>query len=373
MDRLDRYLFREWLKVLAMAVLATVGLLLLVDTQDDLPDLRGFGVSTLGILRYYLVLIPTFLPIVLPISILVATLFVLGQFHRHHEITAMRAAGLSLWRITRSLWVAAALLSALLFYLNSSYLPRATEYARTLWNNYRFAEALQREGAPERVGLRYNLTFYNHRDGRLWFINRFNEYNYRAYGVTVSELDPQGREFRRLAANEGYFDDVLGHWVLLEGRITDFDPATDEALRSPSFDRRTFTQLYEEPDLMMFLERRPKELSLFQLTEIVTTLSPREDPRIVDYLIQYFQILLSPLGALISMGLAVPFAVRGVRTNPLVGVSQSVGLFVLYYLLVQLGDTVGRTVFPPFWTAFLPNLAMIALAIFLTWKATRPQ
>jgi lipopolysaccharide export system permease protein len=74
-------------------------------------------------------------------------------------------------------------------------------------------------------------------------------------------------------------------------------------------------------------------------------------------------MLFSTLGPLIVIAIAVPFAVSGVRVNPVVGVSKSIGLFVIYYILSNLATLLGTKGYvEPVWAAAMPNLAMIGLA-----------
>lgn len=372
MSRIDRYVFREWAKVFALTLMAVKGLLVLDDVQSHLPDLLEHGAGVEEIVRYYSLTLPTFLPHVIPLSLLVSILFVLGQRHRYHEITAMRCAGLGLFRITRTLWAAGALLALLLFYLNADWIPRAVEGSRTLRDNLRHEREID-IAVTEDVGIIHNLTFYNHTDGRLWFINRFSERTYRAFGVTISEIRESGaRELRRIVANEGYFDDIEGHWILLRGRETFFSEETGDPVRSLAFAEKVLPDFTEEPDLMKFLEKRPRDLSFFELQRIIVTLSPEEDARVADYARQYYEILFNPLGVLIVVALAIPFSVSGVRANPMVGVSKSLGLFVLYYLTVNTARFLGADYLSPMHSALLPNLMMLAVAGYFFWRATRP-
>ncbi|MCC5804768.1 MAG: LptF/LptG family permease [Opitutales bacterium] len=371
-SRIDRYVFREWAKVFALTLLAVKGLLVLDDVQSNLPDLLDFGAGTEEIIRYYALTLPTYLPHVIPLSVLVSLLFALGQLHRYHEITAMRCAGLGLFRITRSLWAAGAFLALLLFYLNADWIPNAVESSRTLRDNLRYEREIDL-AATEDVGIIHNLTFYNHADGRLWFVNRFSERTYRAYGVTISEIRDSGaREVRRIVANEGYFDDIAGIWVLLRGRETLFSEETGDAVRSIAFEEKVLPDFTEDPELMKFLEKRPRDLSFFELQRIITTLSPEEDARVADYARQYYEILFNPFGVLIIVALAIPFAVSGVRTNPMVGVTKSLGLFVVYYLAVNTTRFLGTDYLSPMHSALLPNLIMLAVAGYFFWRATRP-
>jgi lipopolysaccharide export system permease protein len=309
---------------------------------------------------------------VLPVALLVSLLFTLGQMHRQHETTALLAAGVGIGRMTRVLWLAGLLLGGVLFYLNARLVPWSVEEARRIRDSHRFASELATVANEDEVGLLYNLTFNHHRERRLWFLNRFNEYNYRAFGITVSELDAQGRELRRTMAGEGWYEERPGCWTLLRGRKLEFDPVSGEVVRSLAFANERFAHFTEPPDLMKFLEKRPKDLSLYELGAIVAALDPREDPRAKAYAVQYYGVLFNPLSCLLVVGFAVPFALSGVRTNPFVGVAKASGLFGLYYVAVQAGDILGRGGLDPLWAALLPNGLALAAAVWFYRRAQFP-
>lgn len=370
--RLDLYVFREWLKVFLLSLVAIVGILLLESIQNELQDLLRYGAGLPDILTYYLVLLPSFLPLVIPISLMVSLLFSLGKLHRYREITAMQACGLSIWRISRTLWLAGIVLAYGLFELNGRITPWSVEQSRLIADNLRFASELTDRDQDD-VGLLYNLSFYNHSEDRLWFINRFNEFNYRAFGITISELNEDRVEFRRLVANEGYFEAELGSWRFVNGRIFDFDSETGDPIRSVRFDSESVPAYTENPDLMKFMEKRPKDLSFYELHTILATLDAEADPRVGAYAVAYYGMLLNPLSCLIVVGLAIPFAVAGVRSNPMVGVSKAMGLFFAYYLLVQVSQILGQGRIDPLYAAALPNLIALVLGIYFQYRSTKPQ
>ncbi len=369
----DRYIFIEWLKVFILTLLVLFGLLIISDLQDDLPDLISFGASNGAILRYYLIKIPAFVPVVMPMSFMVSLLFALGQFHRNQEITAMRAAGFSLFQITRSLWLAGVLLAVLLSQMNARLIPWSVEESRNTWNELAFSKALEEDTSETEVGVLYNLTFFNRKDGRLWFLNRFNEYNYRGYGITISWIrESDGMEELRMVANEGYFDDLKGGWTLIRGRETVFEEETGEPVRSLAFEERHLPDFGVGPVLMKALEKRPKDLSLSELKSVVDYLRPAEDPRLAKYAVTFYDRLLSPVSCLIILGLAIPFSVTGVRTNPFVGVSKAMGLLFLYYILLNVAQYVGSSGFSPFWAASIPNLAALGLVGYYFFRLQHP-
>lgn len=364
----DRYLFLEWSKVFFLTLGVILGVLILEDMYDDLPDLLSYGAELPAILVYYLVLLPSFIPLVLPIGFLVSLLISVGTFHKNNEIVALRSSGQSLWRISRSLALAGLALSLLLLYLNAWAVPWSIETSREFSDTLRFANEAATAEIGSEVGLVDNLSFDNASENRLWFMNQFSERAYLGLGVTVYNRDARGREYYRIMAREGVYDEARGYWTFLEGREMTFTD-TGEPLRSVAFDRLEKPVYTEDPGLMLALNKRPKDLSLFEISGILQRVSAKDNPRVNAYRVQYYEILAGPFSCLIMVGLAIPFAVAGVRTNPMVGVSKSIGYFLLFYFLANFFAILGeRQILVPWFAAGFPYLLMLLVGMVFFYR-----
>ncbi len=352
-----------------LALGVVLGILILQNMYDSLPDLLENGASIRQILFYYSLSLPTYLPTILPITFLVSLLFSLGSLHRNNEIIAMRASGASLFRISRSLWGVGLFLSVLVLYLTAAVVPKAVEQSRVFFDNLSF-EADEKDRDEKDVGLVYHLGFDNQKAGRLWFMNRFSERAWLGLGVTVHTRDANNFEVGRISAREAYFDDTLRRWVFIDGRELMIDPETGDPLRTVPFERKEIEEFDEDPSLMLALHKKPKELSLFELRRIIRTLPPEENPVVFSYLVRYYMLLAAPFSCLVVVGIAVPFAVSGVRTNPMIGVSKCMGLFLIFYVLVSMTSILGERQMVPAWlAAWIPNAVMLGMAVVLYRKA----
>src|SRR5262245_30375585 len=127
MRLLDRYLLRELLVPLGYCL---CGFLLLWVSADLCANLRDFGEKKMlasDILEYYMVIVPEILVLVMPIGLLLALLYTLTNHARHHEITAIRAAGVSLWRLSLPYFGVGVLASGILFAINEFWVPDSSE------------------------------------------------------------------------------------------------------------------------------------------------------------------------------------------------------------------------------------------------------
>ncbi|MCF3650900.1 LptF/LptG family permease [Synoicihabitans lomoniglobus] len=369
MTLIDRYVLREWLGSLGLVLGATMGLLLMQSMYDDLGDLLDAGAGGIDIIFYYLVRLPSFLSLVLTLSLLLSLLYTLGRLHRNLEITAMRAAGLGFGRITRVIWVAGVMLCGVTWYLNGTVIPWSVETSRSILQDLR----VRGQGVVERVDqveAVNSVAFDNRRENRVWFMNRYSRYTNRGYGVVVTELDAERREKTRMQAREAWFDTTRGGWVFLNGRETWINPDTGEVQRTLAFDEKVVTHYREDPALMLVFDQKPDDLSFFELERVIAFHRTEDSPKLKQYAVRYFGLLAETLGPLIIISLAIPFAVSGVRVNPAVGVSKSIGLFVIYFVLFKISTAMGsRGMLEPMWAALAPNLIMLLLGLGLMARA----
>ncbi len=365
----DRYILAEWLKVLTLMLGVTLGLLFLEDMYSSFGRLIEYEAGLREILRYYGTLAPSFLPVVLPLSLLLSLLYIMGQFQRNNEFVALRSNGFSLFRITWTIWVAGILFSALYLFFNARLVPWSVEQSRVLRERIEFAHQAE-AGEGERAGVTRNVAFDNRRDGRIWFMNRYSAFAERGFGVTVSVLDEEQRVVRRVMAREAEFDEDRGHWIFRDGRDITFDPETRWAVRSPVFDELAVESFTESPHFMLLLDRRPRDLSLFELREVLEFFADSNGPERNQYAVQYHDILAGALSCLIVVGIAIPFSVTGVRVNPMIGVLKSIGLFLAYFLMHNTTRLLGeREIMDPALSAWLPNALMLAVALWLFHRA----
>ncbi len=360
----DRHIFGEWLKIFSLTLAATLGLLILNEMYGSFGDLVDYRASARQAVRYYGVLVPSFLPVVLPLALLLSLLFSLGNFHRNNELVAYRAGGLSIGRITFTLWVAGAVVSALLLLLNARVVPWSVEESRRVWDNIEFTH-LTETGELEARGVINNLAFDNRQDGRLWKINRFSPHTYRGFGVDVHVLDDERRPVFRILAREAHYEDFRREWVFTEGRLHTYDAETGDLLSAPAFQTHVERDYGETPDLLLLVSKRTRDLSLNELRLLLGIVDPG-DPIAASLAVRYHAIMAASFSGLIIVALAIPFATTGVRVNPMVGVSKSIGLFAFYYLIDNVSRILGEQgALDPLPAAWLPLLVMAVVALLL--------
>lgn len=360
----DRHLLREWLAILGLVVCATLGLLLVQVLYDEFRELRELGARGWDLWRYVMVTVPSYLALVLPLALLVSLMFVLGKLHRANEFTALRAAGVGLMRITAPVWAVGLVACGLSWWLNTRVVPWSVENSAALRNDLKFRKE-SGTLSPDRVGAVYSVGFDNPHGRRMWFFNRYSQFTRKGYGVMVSLLDERRRETERLVAEEAWFDGNRG-WVFQRGRELTFRPDTGELVASVPFTERVEEKFREDPRLMLLIDRKPVDLSLPQLQRLIDYFAVEQNPKGTPYAVRYYGLMADTWAPLIVIAIAIPFAVTGVRVNAAIGVSKSIGLFFLYYILANVASSLAtKQLIEPEWAAWIPNVGMAGLAVWL--------
>ena len=124
---LDRYLLRSFLAALVMALVAFIAIFVILDLFEKLDDFLDRDVPVAIILQYYVYRIPEILLLMLPVGMLLASLFSLGTFARNNEFTAVIAAGISMRRTLAPVILVSFLISAAALFIGEVIAPPAAE------------------------------------------------------------------------------------------------------------------------------------------------------------------------------------------------------------------------------------------------------
>src|SRR5579862_8005709 len=115
---LESYVLFSFFQPLAFGV-AVFSFMLVLDKLFDMADLvLNRGASAWLVLKMFAIFVPTILPLTVPMAFLLASLVTFGRLSQDGEITAVRAAGISLWKISWPILGLAAIVSIMLLPFN---------------------------------------------------------------------------------------------------------------------------------------------------------------------------------------------------------------------------------------------------------------
>jgi lipopolysaccharide export system permease protein len=371
MRLLDRYLLRE---LCVPLIYCLAGFLIFWVSFDLFGDLEDFQNAKLGVgdvARYYLVKTPELLVTVLPVALLLALLYALTNHARHNEMVAMRAAGLSLARISVPYIAVGFLLSVVLFYLNERLVPDSSERAEAIKKG--------REHKSEAELWQHRVNFRNATENRIWNISAFNTATHQMEEPHVEWFLEDGTQKHLIARSGGRTNDM---WFFRDVELysyppnVDFDRAASRPMRTDYVVIRDLTETPEDIQLQLKFQRmnaieaaKRTQLSLAEIHYLREhlELNPRDRALLET---QFHARLAQPWTCLVVALVALPFgASTNSRRNVLVGVASSIFIVFSYFVLLRIGLALGTGGYiPPWLAAWLPNAFFASMGLWLTWK-----
>ncbi len=363
---LDRYLLSEWAKVFTLCLLALGGVQVLSVLYNYAPDFLAWDSDFLTVLEFLALRSLGGVQLLVPVSLLLSVIYVLGSLNRNSELAAIRAAGVGVWRLTAPLWAVGAVLAAGLALAGALWVPDAMEAERELLEREQF-RALRAQGAVAATGGQAEfVSFENSRARRLWLIARLGVTAGQAFEVTVHSFDASGREIRTVTARFAEFRQTAGRWrwTFRDGRDLRFDPSTGSLLSQPKFAVLTPEEFDEDPEVMVLATKDPDRLSFREVSRYVDQAGDRGSAHQSAYVMRYHSILSAPAVCLVVIAVAIPFSVAGGRVSPMIGVAKTFGLFLGFYFLSSVCRAYGESgSIPAVLAAWLPAAAIALWAV----------
>ncbi|HTV41249.1 MAG TPA: LptF/LptG family permease [Candidatus Sulfotelmatobacter sp.] len=365
MRLLDRYLFRELLMPLAVCLIGFQSLIIFITVFTDVGKIQEAKLSFGQMIAYATAASMEFLTIVIPVALLLALLTALTSHARYNELTAMRAAGISLWRICVPYFIVGLIAAGAVFALNESVVPRCTEWA---------SRALNHES--ESGDTVKSFAFTNDRARRKWVVRG----DYRSGSSVVPSPWvtwnlPDG-SMRSLTADRAVRTD--GVWTfynvqefsqadapsmsvpIMETNVLampEFDETPDEIAReiriAHYFDIKSQNATIPVKDIVGYLQWHPN-VSRADRGKLLTDLQER---------------IAMPVTCIVVALIAIPFGAAPGRRNIFVGVAGSIFICLIYFVLQRVSLAFGSSGTWPAWLgAWLPNLFFGAAGLILMMR-----
>lgn len=125
MKKLDWFILKTYLGPLVLTFFIALFILLMQFLWKYVDDLVGKGLEWYIIFELLFYASSTFVPLALPLAILLSSLMMFGTLGEHYELVSMKAAGISLRRIMMPLIIVSLLISGLAFFFSNDILPKA--------------------------------------------------------------------------------------------------------------------------------------------------------------------------------------------------------------------------------------------------------
>jgi lipopolysaccharide export system permease protein len=347
MKILDRYIAAAVVTGTLVALLIVVGLDIFFNVIAQLDNVGRENYTLLTMIQFVALITPQSMYELFPMAALLGSLMGMGGLSANSELVAMRASGLSIWRIIRSVLQVGVLMLIVAVFVGEVVAPVAERQGQQL-----------RTAAMNR-----SVSFLSSRG--LWvrdedrFINARRVFPDNTLGeLTIYEFDDEARLKMVTEAVEAHYQD--GQWVMRDVSQTEF---TQERVLTRHVEQMArATSL--TPDLLGIVALRPENMSIRDIHQFMTYLEDNGlDTRQYQY--AYWGRFMTPLAALVMLFISVPFvfgSLRSVSAGQRVFIGMLVGFG--FYLISQVVNQVGHVfAFNPLLTVLLPGVVFMLFGI----------
>lgn len=356
MRTLDRYITRSLLAPYSGALLIFVSLYIIVDLFANSDEWLRARMPLSMVVDYYLNLIPGLFVLVGPMALLLATLFGLGTLGKNNELTAMKAGGISPYRILLPLLLLSFLLSLFTMFINEVSVPGAARRTNEL-------KRMRRARHPD--SFIYQHVQLDGEAGNIFYIESFDKKKMVLKGLQVLRYSSPGFLESRIDAEEAKWSE--GQWILRQGFRKRYDERGNPVGKSEPL---RILDIEETPQDFSVGERGGEELSFRELRKRLERLERRGfKPR--RELVELHSKASLPLANLIIVLIGIPFALRTRRGGLMTGFGKALGIGLIYLAFFRLGQLLGREVLPPLIGAWLANAVFAAAGMVLIFRARK--
>jgi lipopolysaccharide export system permease protein len=357
LKKIDIYVITHFIKNLLFALLCFVLIFILVDLFENLDKFIDNNIGLGLVLIYYLYFIPEIIKLITPISMLLATLFTAGRMTNFNELTAVKNAGVSLFRFMLPFLYVGIIITGFSIYFNNWLVPEANKNKFSIERNYL--------GKHKNVtGL--NRLYFQDSQNQVILIEQFNENELTANKVSIFLFDSANPTIlkRRVDAEKMKWESVEQkppEWVLYNAVDRELETSNSSIKNYEHIQADALTginKLNLDPKAIIKKQLKPDEMNYSEISDFID--SQVKSGQNVDRIqVDFYSKISFPFSSLIVIIFGISIS-TGSRSRK--GLAMQFGISILvsfvYLGFVKISQTFGYNGdLNPMLTAWLANIA----------------
>lgn len=373
---LSSYIFREFLSFLFYCLLAFIAIFILIDIAENMDTLIEQKVAFSTIMLYYIFYLPYIIVLVLPVSMLLTTMFSLGRLVGDNEITAMKASGISLYRILIPLYLFALVVGIFIMVFSQFVVPYTN----------RFREDIEKMGNDFHISLSRNremdrqFVFLANGDRGIVYARNYSAADKKAQGVfyieTGNEADSSFQEqgkiephdiIRRIDADYMIYSKE-GRWTLINARIRTFI-RDGEVLERKRNMPAPF--IIVKPSDFARIDVKPEEMNYFELRDYIRSVSEKGGDASEWHVDLYLKISF-PFVSFVIVFFGAPMVAGSSKRGKAALFGIALIICFIYYSLINIFQILGRNgTIDPVIAAWFPNGLFFLVGVVMHGRASK--
>ncbi|MEG2281389.1 MAG: LPS export ABC transporter permease LptG [Comamonas sp.] len=364
MRTLRKLIYRDTVSAIGFVVLAFLAMFFFFDLLDEMSDVgRQFGDVTYNIWHALLSVslgLPNHLYELLPIAVLIGSIFVMARFAQSSEFTIMRTSGLGPWLALRTMLTLGACFVILTVAVGDYIAPAAERIALTAKAKYL--------GKTSTVGSTGAWLKEKNKSNTLAVNVRAVRADGALTKVRIFEFDTQGRMVLQIHADSGQVLEDADIWVLNNAQLTRFQYTDNAGTEAAQLTRENSSTLQWpssiSSEMLVAAVHKPDRMPTVELFQFIQHLKAN-DQSAQKYEIEFWRKVFYPLSCLVMVVLALPFAYLHFRSGGIAGyVFGGVMAGISFFLLNNVFGYAGNLQnWSPMLTAAAPGLIYSILSL----------
>ncbi|MEZ5337408.1 MAG: LptF/LptG family permease [bacterium] len=344
--------------------------IVVVVLQESLKFIIKYNVPSGVLLKMLIYAAPQFVILSIPMGVLLGVLISMGKLNSELQVTALRACGVSLYRVLAPYFIAGAFLSGLTFLGNETVVPWGLESLRNLKNSL-----LSGGASGVKMGA---INQPKYEDGVLrWLLVADDSEGSKLYNVILLQRDPDDHTRDQLIiADEAEWEGST--WIFR--RLQTYylsNPDTGEAgMVTGSMAEMRIGNLDISPESLRMRKQDVENLRIVQLMRLLNEeKAAGADPKgkqVLDIRTKLYSKYAIPFTPLVFIIIAVPLSILPQRSSTSMGMGLALLIVMVYYVLLSVCQKMGASgVLPPLLGAWLPNLLICSVGLVLMQRRER--
>ena len=363
MKIIDRYMTRAFLGPFIWCVFVFIIMAVIIDIFSFIENIVKFKIPVTSIIAFYVYYTPTIFLQVVPMAVLLSTIYVLSNLNKHNEITAMKSSGISLWRILTPILIMGVLISLVTFIVNDKVIPVSSRVSSAIRR-----DELEKEKRKASQGkIIQNVAIYG-AGNRIVFARNYDTERKTLEDIIIHEHDASENLISKITAQSGAW--TAEGWEFHKVIIYKIDNA-GRILRETAFFNKKIVPLKEKPGDFANREWRADYVSYKELKRYIKNFKGSSTKLVKGLLVDLHYKIAFPCISFIIILIGAPFAIITTRGGVLIGIGMSLAIGLLYYAFIAISLAFGKAgMLPPMISAWLGNIVFAVLGVYLVNKRT---
>ncbi len=361
---LDRYVLRQFFVAALVSMAGFIIIYIAVDLMEKLDKFLDHHVPLHIVLEYYINFTPQIIALILPVCLLLGSLFVTGKMSMSSEIVAMRSGGISLYRLMAPFIVSSLIVCLCSVYFDGWILPRANVKVEEIIRDYVHEDIL----ASQQMDL-----YLQDSPDRIVSMTDYSWSQKRGMKVSIQEFDPKDitHMISRTDASIISWDSGHKQWHLSDATVRTFRTDTTAEITRQLSNAESFMHFSFFPDELKDRLLKMDEMTIPELAKRIA-LKRRSGQSVAQDEVDYQSKYALAFTSLIVVLFGVPFSSKKKRGGLSFEFSIAIGIAFVYLAFSKVFQAFGYTgEAPPFFTAWLSNFLFLAGAMLVIWKAQK--